>query len=42
MRTTTKIRQRGRVTVPQPIREELGLDEGDIVEIEIRPVGGSE
>jgi AbrB family looped-hinge helix DNA binding protein len=38
MRTTQRIRQRGRLTVPQPIREELDLDAGDVVEVEVRPI----
>lgn len=38
MRTTTKVIQGGRLTVPAHIREALDLDEGDLVEIDVRPV----
>ena len=28
-----RVKQKGQVTIPAPIREELGLDEGDYVEV---------
>lgn len=41
MRSTTKVLKDGRVTVPHPVREQLGLEYGDYVEIDIHPVGTS-
>lgn len=38
MRTTTQVISGGRVTIRRQLRAELNLDEGDLVEIEIRPV----
>lgn len=28
----------GKVTVPAPVREECGMSDGDLVEIDVRPV----
>lgn len=42
MRSTVRLNTNGRVVVPHPIREELGVDRGDLVEIEVRPVGDEE
>jgi len=38
MRTTRRLFNRGKVTVPSTIREEYNLDDGDLVEIEVKPV----
>lgn len=35
---TLSIDSRGRVTIPAPIRTRLGLGEGDLVEVAIRPL----
>lgn len=42
MKTTQKIISAHRVTIPRTIREELGVAEGDVVELDIRPVEGGE
>lgn len=38
MRTTARIVADGRITVPEPIRQALGIQEGDLVSIDVRPV----
>lgn len=38
MRSTAKVLKDGRVTVPHPVRERLGLEYGDYVEIDVHPV----
>lgn len=38
MRTTAKIVGGGKVTVPAPIRDALDVDDGDLVEIDVKPV----
>jgi len=38
MRTTRRLFNRGKVTVPATIRDEYDLEDGDIVELEVRPV----
>lgn len=38
MRTTARIVADGRITLPQSIRDALGLQEGDIVAIDVHPV----
>lgn len=35
MRTTVKVGAQHKITVPKVIREELEIEEGDVVEIEI-------
>ena len=35
---TLSIDSRGRVTLPAPIRTRLGLGEGDLVEVAVRPL----
>jgi len=35
MRATVYVLEGGKVTIPKPIREELELDKGDTVEIEV-------
>lgn len=40
MRTTAKLFNRGKVTVPAQIRQALGVKDGDLVEIDVRPVDG--
>lgn len=43
MRTTTQLFNNGKVTVPAQIRRALGVEDGDLVEIDVRPVeGGAE
>ena len=32
---TTKVSQRGQVVIPKPIRERLGLEEGQVLEVEV-------
>lgn len=36
MISTVKIYDNGRITIPQPIRDELGVGPGDLVVIEAR------
>lgn len=38
IRMTTQLISGGRITINQPIRNELNVKEGDLVEIEIRPI----
>jgi len=38
MRTTQKILNGGKVTIPKVIRKELGVEEGDVVEVEFTEV----
>lgn len=38
MRTTAQIINNGKVTVPAQIRQALGVKDGDLVEIDVRPV----
>lgn len=38
MKSTVRLFANGKATVPAPIRDELGLEDGDLVEIDIRPV----
>lgn len=40
VRTTAQVISEGRVTIPRPLRSELAIEEGDLVEIEIRRVDG--
>lgn len=35
MRATVKMIDQGKVTIPKPIREELDLEKGDLVEIDV-------
>lgn len=42
MRTTTRVISGGRVTIRRPLRTELGISEGDLVEIEIHQVNTDE
>lgn len=35
---TTRILKDGRVTVPEPVREQLSLSHGDIVHIDVKPI----
>lgn len=39
MRSTVRLNTSGRVVVPHPIREELGVERGDLIEIEVQPAG---
>lgn len=38
MRATVNINQNGRIVIPHPVREGLGLKDGDLVEIDVQPV----
>jgi AbrB family looped-hinge helix DNA binding protein len=38
MRATVPIRSNGRLVIPSPIRRELNLNNGDLVEINVQPV----
>lgn len=38
MKGTAQIRREGRITLPKSVRQELGLDYGDFVVIDVRPV----
>lgn len=38
MRTTVTLTAQGKVTIPKPLREELDLEEGDLLEIEVEKV----
>lgn len=38
MKSTMRLFNNGKVTVPAPIREELNLEDGDLIELEVRPV----
>lgn len=40
MRTTAKIYNEGRITIPAPIRRALDVEDGDLVEVDVRPAGG--
>ena len=42
MRTTMRLFSNGKVTVPAPVRNELGVEDGDLVEIDVRPVSETE
>lgn len=42
MRSTTKVLEDGRITVPYAIRESLELEHGDYVEIDVAPVDEEE
>lgn len=35
---TAQVLADGRVTIPAPIRRQLGLERGDFVQIDIRPI----
>ena len=32
------VQRNGRVSIPAPIRKELDIEQGDVVEVEVRPV----
>lgn len=38
MRTTAQLINNGKVTVPAQIREEFDVEDGDLVEIDVRPI----
>lgn len=40
MRLTAPVRTEGRVVIPSHVRDELGLEPDDLVEIEVKAVGG--
>jgi hypothetical protein len=39
MKSTVRVQREHRVAIPPPIRETLDLERGDVVEIDVRPVG---
>ena len=41
MRTTAQIINNGKITVPFQIRQALDVEDGDLVEIDVRPVEGA-
>lgn len=41
MRTTVRLYNSGKVTVPAQIRDALGVNDGDFVEIDVRPIEGA-
>lgn len=38
MRTTVKVGAQYKITIPKTVREEMDLEEGDVVEIEVTTV----
>ena len=38
MKGTAQVRREGRITLPKSVRQELNLDYGDFVVIDVRPV----
>ncbi|WP_420841105.1 AbrB/MazE/SpoVT family DNA-binding domain-containing protein [Halorutilus salinus] len=38
MRSTVRVNTNGRVVVPSHVRDELGVEHGDLVEIDVRPI----
>jgi AbrB family looped-hinge helix DNA binding protein len=38
---TAKLLADGRVTVPKPVREQLSLNRGDLVQIDVKPLEDS-
>lgn len=38
LRTTMRLFNNGKITIPAPIRDELGIRDGDLVEIEIQRI----
>jgi len=36
VRATVNVIDGGKVTIPKPIRDELGIEQGDTVEIEVK------
>jgi len=36
---TVQVLEEGRVTIPAPVRQQLGLMQGDFVRIDVRPIG---
>lgn len=40
MRSTVPVSDGGKVTIPKVIRERLGIQSGDVVEIKVRTVEG--
>jgi AbrB family looped-hinge helix DNA binding protein len=39
MRTTVRLIESGRITIPAQVRAELGVEPGDLVEIDVHSVG---
>ncbi|MFC7230496.1 AbrB/MazE/SpoVT family DNA-binding domain-containing protein [Saliphagus sp. GCM10025308] len=42
MRTTQRVYARGKVTIPAQIRSELEIEDGDLIELEIRTIDAQE
>ena len=42
MRVTVPIRKNGRVVIPRPVRDELELDYGDLIELDLQTISESE
>jgi AbrB family looped-hinge helix DNA binding protein len=40
MRTTARVIANGKVTIPATIRDVLDLEDGDLVEIDVRRISG--
>lgn len=40
MRTIAKVLKEGRVTLDKNLRDTLGIDHGDVVEVEVKSVEG--
>lgn len=41
VKVTVPIRQDGRIVIPSPVRQNLALENGDLVEIEVQTVNQS-
>lgn len=42
VRTTVQIISGGRVTISRPIRDMLDVEEGDLIELEVRAIDGGD
>ncbi|WP_431357874.1 AbrB/MazE/SpoVT family DNA-binding domain-containing protein [Halobaculum rarum] len=38
MRTTARVVDSGKITIPVEIRDGLGIEEGSLVELDVRPI----
>jgi AbrB family looped-hinge helix DNA binding protein len=39
MISTVQVQRNGRVSIPAPVRRELDIERGDVVEVKVRRVG---